>query len=366
MELHIGKPTGQLCSQPMTKAVETKLVRALSAWFKRAARTLPWRKRRTGYTALVSEAMLQQTQVARVAERYPQFLRRFPNVTSLANASENDVLELWQGMGYYRRARNLQRAAKHVVDNFQGRVPSDVESLRGLPGVGRYTAGAIASIAFGKHEPIVDGNVARVLARLFAMNSAPVDSAQHVAWTWETAERLVQLADEPGVFNEGLMELGATVCMPRSPKCEACPLAELCAAKKRGLQNEIPAAKARAKPQAWVHHSVVVLRGNGEVLVEQRPTSGMWAGLWQVPTIEGEQELSPRQLAGSFSFAVSGVTHIGAFEHLTTHRHITFHVFSARTRIRTGKWVDPHSAEMAKLPMSAAQRRVLRIVLESR
>jgi A/G-specific adenine glycosylase len=268
-------------------------------------------------------------------------------------------------MGYYRRARNLHRAAQTVVNEYRGQVPRDVESLRQLPGVGRYTAGAIASIAFGKPAPIVDGNVARVLARLYARNDAPVDSAEHVAWTWETAARLVEVADEPGVFNEGLMELGATVCTPRSPKCESCPLAKLCAARKQGLQNDIPAAKARAKPQACVHHAVVVSRSNGEVLVEQRPAGGMWAGLWQVPTIEGESKLESRTLVSMLPFAVAGLTHRGTFDHLTTHRHITFHVFAAKSRKRTGRWIEAQSNAIAKLPMSAAQRRVLKLALES-
>ena len=248
------------CVQPKS---EPNFVQALCAWFEHAARDLPWRKRkhRTGYGALVAEAMLQQTQVARVVERYPAFMLRFPNARSLANALEQEVLEEWRGMGYYRRARNLHAAAQMIVRNFGGRVPSKASVLRQLPGVGRYTAGAIASIVFGKPEPIVDGNVMRVLARLYAKEGANGDAA---AWTWETADRLVKLAQRsgtPGVFNEAMMELGATVCTPGRPKCETCPLQRFCAARARGLQDEFPIARKRAKPQAWVHHALVVRRG---------------------------------------------------------------------------------------------------------
>jgi A/G-specific adenine glycosylase len=351
----------------MTRSVEAHLVRVLCDWFGKAARDLPWRKRqhRTGYGALVAETMLQQTQVARVAERYALFMRRFPSVRDLASAREQDVLELWQGMGYYRRARHLHQAAQTVVRDFRGRVPSDVLSLRQLPGVGRYTAGAIASIVFGKPEPIVDGNVARVLARVYGRRHV---NGAATAWNWETAERLVRLAQLPGagVFNEGLMELGATVCTPRAPKCDACPLRSMCEARTSGTQGQIPEARRRAKPQACVHHAIVVRRRHSNLmLIEQRPSTAMWAGMWQVPTIEAKRALSVATLRAALPFALSKLLHCGTFAHPTTHRAITFHVYTATTRARRGTWLAPDSVEIVRLPMSAAQRRVLGMVTDA-
>jgi len=195
---------------------DRRRVRALERWFARHARDLPWRRRRTGYRALVAEVMLQQTQVSRVAERYVEFLRRFPTVRGLAEADEQEVLAAWQGLGYYRRARNLHAAARLIVAERGGRIPRTVDGLRQLPGVGRYTAGAIASIVYGAPAPIVDGNVQRVIARWDA-NDAPPADASTVAETWRRAEDLVGATARPGVLNEALMELGATVCTPVNP-----------------------------------------------------------------------------------------------------------------------------------------------------
>jgi len=351
----------------MARSQDARLVHVLSEWFLATARDLPWRRprNRTGYGALVAESMLQQTQVARVVERYPMFMKRFPNVRALAQADEQDVLGLWQGMGYYRRAKNLHAAAQLVAKTFQGRVPSDVKQLRTLPGVGRYTAGAIASIVFGKCEPIVDGNVQRVLARVFANRET---SSEAMSWSWETAERLVSLAQHsgPGVFNEAMMELGATVCTPKAPKCAACPLRSMCAAHKLGTPTDFPLAKKRAKVQACVHHAVVVSRGRSRnVLLQQRSADGMWAGMWQVPTIESAKAMRPAALAESLPIAVSDLLRCARFKHTTTHRAITFHVYTANSRGRTGTWLARDSKAIANLPMSAAQRRVLELTAES-
>ncbi|MHC4652819.1 MAG: A/G-specific adenine glycosylase [Planctomycetota bacterium] len=222
---------------------DAEIVAALCAWFRREARDLPWRRRRTGYTALVSEAMLQQTQVARVVERYRAFVRRFPNVRRLAKAREQAVLAEWQGMGYYRRARNLHAAAKMIVGEFGGRVPRTADQLRTLPGVGRYTAASIASIVYGERTPLVDGNVQRVLARL-DVKSGRAQDPQLVKWAWERTGQLVALAESPGSLNEGLMELGAVVCTPRNPTCETCPVAE-----RDSFAAEDPGAGAGSSPR---------------------------------------------------------------------------------------------------------------------
>ncbi len=348
-------------AQLRTSASKRAMVDALCRWFEREARDLPWRRRRSGYTALVSEFMLQQTQVARVVDCYRGFIRAFPTVRSLANADEHDVMKLWQGMGYYRRARNLHAAAKMIMREFNGRVPSTTQDLQRLPGVGRYTAGAIASIAFGASEPIVDGNVERVLMRVSARRL----KAKHANdRAWLDAQSLVNLASEPGTLNEGLMELGATICLPApaSPHCGACPIARWCAAHTEGVQHLIPAAKRRSRLRIVHHHSIVIIRGKSPVvLLEQRGTKGMWARLWQVPTIEADSQLNDQELAARLTVPIDEeVRRLGKFKHTTTHRLIHFHIHVARSRSRCGVWRTLDSA--LEFPMSNAQRRVLQAV----
>jgi A/G-specific adenine glycosylase len=302
------------------------LGRHLCRWFAREARDLPWRRNRNGYTSLVAEFMLQQTQVSRVVDYYCRFIRRFPTVRALARADEQEVLSLWQGLGYYRRARMLHAAAKMIVLRFRGRVPERAEQLRELPGVGRYTAGAIASISFGHAEPIVDGNVQRVLARL-RNDSSPTESRSMVERTWSHATELVSAAGNPAAFNEALMELGATICTPKSPQCRSCPIAAFCAARAAGRESSIPRAKARAA-QRTVHHHAVVIHRSGRLLMEQRPSTGLWAGLWQVPTIETANRKPPGDLARILQLGLLKLQIRSRFEFCTTHRRILFHVYS--------------------------------------
>lgn len=335
------------------------MIEALCAWFEREARDLPWRCKRTGYTALVSEAMLQQTQVSRVIDCYRRFMKAFPNVRALAEADEQAVLAQWQGMGYYRRARNLHAAAKMIVREFGGRVPSDIERLMRLPGVGRYTAGAIASIAFGEVAPIVDGNVERVLLRVSAHR---FDERQAKTQAWADAGALVRIAPRPGAFNEALMELGATVCLPapKTPCCDVCPIAKWCRARKQRLQQVIPPAKRRANQRLVHHHAIIITRpGSQAVLLEQRGDGGMWAGMWQTPTVESDVALSATEVAARLACpTIEGLSSRGEFTHSTTHRAIRFHVLAANSRSRRGIWraID----DIADLPMSNAQRKVLR------
>ncbi|MDY7109551.1 MAG: A/G-specific adenine glycosylase [Planctomycetota bacterium] len=333
----------------------------LVRWFARARRDLPWRRRRTAYRALVAEAMLQQTQVVRVIESYGQFLRRFPTVRALAGADEQAVLAAWRGLGYYRRARLLHAAAQMIVDEFKGRVPRRVDDLLRLPGVGRYTAGAIASIVFGQAVPAVDGNVQRVLARWHAKAGSAGDG-KIVAWSWKRAGELACAAPRPGELNEALMELGATICTPRTPECGRCPMARLCEAHRRGLAQEIPAPKRRA-PRPAVHHHAVLIRRGDRLLLEQRPLTGLWAGMWQAPTVESERRLGEAEIRRALPVSIDGLRRLGVFEHQTTHRRITFHVFAAHIRGRRGlpgrqgAWRG--TQELDDLPMSNAQRRVL-------
>ncbi len=295
---------------------------ALEAWFKRSARDLPWRRRRSGYRALVSELMLQQTQVQRVIPAFVGFLKQFPTIGALAAAPEQQVLAAWQGLGYYRRARLLHAAASVVVNQHAGRVPRTALALRQLPGVGRYTAGAIASIVHGEREAIVDGNVFRVLCRLHARQGS-ADQPSSMSWAWSQAERLAMAAPHAGATNEALMELGALVCTPRSPQCAQCPLRAHCLARKLGAPESYPQPKPRAA-QRTVYWHVLVVHRDARVLLEQRGETGMWRRMWQLPTVESTRPLDKTSLIQQWG---AGVARVAAFTHVTTHRVVKIQVY---------------------------------------
>ncbi len=248
----------------VTPRPRSALRRKLLAWYRAHRRDLPWRRTRDPYAIWISETMLQQTRVETVIPYWERFLARFPDVETLATADTDDVIALWAGLGYYSRARNLHRAAQIVMEHHAGRLPGDVDALRELPGVGRYTAGALASIAFDKPAPIVDGNVARVLARVFAID-ADVRSAAVQERLWSEAEQLAR-GDDPGAMNQALMELGATVCTPRAPQCPACPWQPHCAARAQGRAELLP---IRSRPAA-----VRRVRGRGGIPGPTRPRVG--------------------------------------------------------------------------------------------
>ncbi len=361
---------------PSRRRGDAALIERLATWFAAHARPLPWRTlrgdRRDPWASLVSEAMLQQTQVSRVQERFGPFLWQFPTPEAMAAADEQTVLAAWSGLGYYRRARMLHKASQEIVSRFGARVPDGVADLRTLPGVGPYTAGAISSIVFGRAEPIVDGNVARVLVRVRgedAMTSAPAT----MKWAWSESSRLAELAHRLGrieLFNEGLMELGATICAPRAPRCGECPLASLCKARRSGREREIPRAAVKAKPRV-VHHAAVLVRdGRGRILVHPRPPDGLWAGMWQAPTHERDDR-APTLRELSRWIGLTGVSHAGAFTHRTTHRLVEFVVWrasarglsaEAKGRLATAagpgaRWMS--EAGLAGLPLATAHRRIL-------
>ncbi len=265
--------------------------RRLCTWFAARKRDLPWRGTRDPYAIWVSEAMLQQTRVETVIPYYARFLARYPDVAALARAPEEDVLALWSGLGYYRRARSLRAAAREIVGEHAGRFPREREALLDLPGFGPYTAGAVLSIAFDLPEPLVDGNVARVLARHFAIEE-PIDSKVARERSWELARELVPPTPSrtgspvsPRNFNQGLMELGALVCTPRAPLCGECPLRSSCAARAAGRQEELP-RRARGRPQLDVRLEVLIVRRRGRVLVVRRPARGRMERMWELPTRE--------------------------------------------------------------------------------
>ena len=354
--------------------VNSPTIDALATWFRANARTLPWRgpigAPRDPWAVLVSETMLQQTQVARVLERFPRFMQRFPTAQSLAAAPEHAVLAEWAGLGYYRRARNLHAAARMIVDRFGGAVPRTLDDLLQLPGVGRYTAGAVASIAFGDVAPIVDGNVARVLLRVHG-RKARVDDRETQRFLWEQAANLAAAGAKgrqgAGVVNEAIMELGATVCLPApaSARCEECPLARWCVARISGTQARIPLPKAAANRKTVYCASAVVVEVGGRVLLEQRGDDGMWAGLWQTPTIENADRPPTRaELARAVGVAARELRACGGFTHITTHRAVEFRVFAgaAMPVRKRGRWVAREG--LGELGLSSAQRRVLSIGAE--
>jgi A/G-specific adenine glycosylase len=347
---------------------DRQLAAALSRWFARSARDLPWRTApRDPYRSLLSEVMLQQTQVSRVVELFPRFIARFPNVEALAAAPEADVLALWSGLGYYSRARNLHAAARQIVADFGGRIPDSVADLRTLKGVGRYTAGAIASIVYARSEPIVDGNVARVLLRLHGKPLAHA-GPEALAWSWRRAGELVAIARNPAAFNEGLMELGATVCTPRNPGCGRCPLRARCTANAKGLQHRIPRPK-RPAARTRIHCSTVILTdARGQLLLERRPAKGMWAGLWQAPTLEATSE--PPLLQIKQWLGVRKLDPAGAFTHQTSHREVRFTVYRAHFPTRSARLLASRSLvardDLATIGLGSAQRRAILIGLDHR
>ncbi len=301
------------------RAPDAPALRArLLLWFDEHRRDLPWRRAREPYSVWLSEVMLQQTQVATVIPYFQRFLARFPDAKALAEAPLSDVLTLWSGLGYYSRARNLHRAAQAIA---QGGMPRTSDGLRELPGFGRYTAAAVASIAFGEPVAVVDGNVARVLARLLALR-APLASVAETLWS--EAQALLDPA-RPGDFNEAMMELGALVCVPASPRCEECPIGAGCRARRRGLQAQIPAPKVRAQRQRLDLACAAVVR-NGAILLGRRTEKGLFGGLWELPSIEiGDG--APASALESIGFAALGLEPIAQVRRTLTHRDLKLAIY---------------------------------------
>lgn len=278
-------------------SVLSRLRRNLVRWYGKYARDLPWRRSRDPYQIWVSEIMLQQTTVAAVAPFFERFLKRFPTLHDLAAAGENDVLRLWEGLGYYSRARNLRVAACQIIEEHGGRIPSDVSELVRLHGVGRYTAGAIASFAYDEPAPIVEANTLRVYARLLAFRGDPHSTAgKNVIWSF--AEQVVPNRSA-GIFNSALMDLGALVCTPADPNCAACPVRSCCRAFREGTQREIPRPKPRPAT-TFVTDAMVAIRKEGRFLLRKSPAAERWAGLWEFLRIRLEKASSD-QYTGSWN-----------------------------------------------------------------
>lgn len=337
--------------------------RRLLWWYDRCRRDLPWRcaADRPGpldpYHVLVSETMLQQTQVATVIPYYHRFLGRFPTLGDLAAADEQEVLRLWQGLGYYSRARNLRSAAQKVMRDFGGALPRGRDQLLQLPGIGRYTAGAIASIAFGLPAPILDGNVTRVLCRLDNIAADPRERGIS-SLLWRRAEQILP-AKRPGDFNSALMELGATVCTPRNPRCLTCPVCTHCEAQAAGTQQKIPPPRKTKVTPLYRRRTYCIRRGD-RWLIEQRPPRGRWAGMWQFVTIDGRAD-------SDLPVAIEKPAVLGTISHALTHRRYEFEVYVAR--LGKGKtppdnpprrWVT--LAEIADYPLPRPHLKVVELL----
>jgi A/G-specific adenine glycosylase len=326
-----------------------EIARKLTAWYRRHRRDLPWRENQDPYRVWVSEIMLQQTQVERVKDFFTRFMTRFPTVAALARAPERDVLKHWEGLGYYRRARQLHAAAKKIVSDHGGDFPQSAHALRQLPGIGRYTAGAIASIALGLPEPIVEANTRRVIARL-AGHAAPVGGTGDEP-LWQLAAGLVPARD-PGTFNQALMELGALVCSPERPACSRCPVAASCVAFRSDTVATIPVMPPRRATKE-IRETALVLRHGGRVVVERRGPGEWWEGLWDFPRARhGEARAAGDRRLGEVRYTV---TH-----HRVTCRVVERELIRAPATSASRRLVTP--AALAKLAMTAPGRRIAKLL----
>ena len=329
--------------------------RAILAWHDRSARDLPWRGQRDPYRIWVSEIMLQQTRAETVIPYYLRFLEHYPTVEALAAAPEEALLKDWEGLGYYSRARNLHRAAQVVAGELGGRFPQTVQGLCALPGVGAYTAGAVASMAFGLPEPAIDGNQVRVLSRLFAVQgevqSPPVKK--------RLREQALLLLDRerPGDFNQALMGLGALICLPRNPKCSGCPAAHLCLAKAQELQGQLPQTAPKAG-QRVERRAVALVFWEDKVLVRQRPDKGLLARMWEFPHfLQAESGAALEEALAEMGVALRGRRTGPQARHVFTHLiwEMTGYICRAASgQVQGGRYVDRE--QLAALPMASAHR----------
>ena len=357
----------ELLSPQLVSRVSGKLLE----WFQQSARDLPWRHGRTPYRVWISEVMLQQTRAETVIPYFERFLEHFPTVDALARSSLNDVLKLWEGLGYYARARNLHQAAQQLVNTTGGKLPGTFEELEALPGVGTYTAGAIASIAFGERVPAVDGNARRVICRLFRIQEDVTRSA--------TKRKLTALAgqllpgENVGSFNEALIELGATLCTPQRPACSRCPIGAECRAYAYGEQDALPVRAPRRKTPHYDVAAAVTVREDGAVLIAQRNVDDMLGGLWEFPGGKCEEDESLRQslvreMKEELSVRVEVGEELLVVEHAYTHFSITLHAFWCRLQdgeprcleCAAFRWALPR--DLDGFPMSVADRKVAEAV----
>jgi A/G-specific adenine glycosylase len=309
-------------------------VESLYRWYRSNGRSLPWRETRDPYAIWISEIMLQQTRVDTVLPYFQRFMARFPDVAALAASDPDEVLKLWEGLGYYARARNLRRGAVRIADEHRGRFPETLDAVAALPGIGRSTAGAILSAAFGQALPVLDGNVRRILLRLDNLAEDP-RRAETQARLWARAQRLVEVAPDPFEHNQAMMELGALLCLPRQPRCGECPVAAECAARQAGTAADLP---VRGPSRELPHYTIgvgVLSDGEGRVYIQRRPEEGLLGGLWEFPGgkregREGLTETVRRELEEELGVRVRVGAKIVTVRHAYSHFRITLHAFHCR------------------------------------
>lgn len=349
------------------------LRRRLQNWFSRNARDLPWRREPTLYRVWVSEIMCQQTQVATVIPYFERFLDAFPDIASLAAAEEQTLLSLWEGLGYYRRARSMHAAAKKIMEQHGGEFPESFEEVIDLPGVGRYTAGAILSISRQAKLPILEGNTQRVFSRWVALRgAAPVEPPAN-RLLWEIAETLLP-RKRPGDFNQASMELGALVCTPKQPACDICPVRGLCAAQGRGLTAEIPGKLSKIKYEDRTEFALVIAQtigdGDRQFLVRQIPAGGRWEGLWDFPRLTEDALVSADQAADQLSrelgVSVSAGSRLAVLKHSVTRYRISLQVHEATLANPSDPpekpWKYCSLTEIEQLPMSVTGRQIAKML----
>jgi A/G-specific adenine glycosylase len=362
------KKTGPL------SAVQRTVLESLLPWFLQNARDLPWRRNRTPYRVWVSEIMLQQTRVDTVIDYYCRWMKAFPSWRTLACAPQSDVLKLWEGLGYYSRARNLHLAARIINDDYGRKPPVSVEELKKLPGIGSYTAAAIVSLAFNVDAAVVDGNVIRVLSRLFAFGG-DTQSAAGKKQMQDWADVLL-VKGRAGEFNEAMMELGALVCLPKNPECTICPMRSVCVAFAEGTSAKFPVMKKKAKVPHIIVGAAVTVNRKGEVLIAQRKQDDMLGGLWEFPGGKQEpgetiEECIIRELCEELGIKTVTGEHVVTVKHAYSHFTMTMHVY--RARIISGRPRPIHCADYAwvnvpdlgKFAWSKADLQVVRKLVQS-
>lgn len=342
--------------------------RQLKRWYQRHARDLPWRRSQDPYRVWVSEIMLQQTQVATVIPYFERFIQAFPTIEALAKAEEQTVLRHWEGLGYYRRARQLHRAARQVVEQHGGRFPEDAADVDALPGIGRYTRGAILSIAFDQRQPILEANTIRLYCRLLQYDGDP-NARVGTDLLWRFAEEILPQT-QVGAFNQAMMELGSAICTPKQPRCLLCPVASLCPTRAAGQQEAIPIPK-RKKQYEDRREVAVVVRKRNQVLLRRCQEGERWAGLWDFPRFEqkGRNHNAVQQVAELTGIQIDQVDRLTTFHHGVTKYRITLQCYradfvSGRCR-RDAELVWVHRRKLSEYPLSVTGRKIAKLLEET-
>jgi A/G-specific adenine glycosylase len=329
-------------------------------WYAKNRRSLPWRGQADPYAVWVSEIMLQQTRVEAVIPYFERWMIRFPSITDLAMASEHEVLKFWEGLGYYARARNLRKSAQLVMEQYGGKLPRRADALRKLPGIGRYTAGAIASLAFGMDEPALDGNIRRVLSRVFDVTQ-PADSPEGQRRLWELAALHLPQGSSAD-YNQALMDLGSAVCIPLNPRCPICPVRSLCKARKLGIQSQRPVMKTRKVVPHYVFGAAVIVR-RSRVLLSQRPSKGLLGGMWEFPNGKirpNSCKALTQVLRREYNLEIQCGQQLGIVQHGYSHFTVSVHAFRCTAasvpKSKNLRWIP--LSQLRSFPMGRIDRQI--------